>query len=114
MSRLKSSCARSAWTMSSGLGGWVMSGHRVGPLEVVASPFAGLQHLAQVLHGVPRVLETQVQGREAEAEDVGRARAEVADDPARDQRLHDGVRALVARQAHLRTAQGMRARRREA
>src|SRR5687768_13279744 len=108
MSRLKSSCARSACTMSSGFGGWVMSGHRVGPLEVVAPPFAGVQHLAQVLHGVPRILEAQVQRREAEAQDVRLPGAEVADDTARYQRLHDGVGAFVAREADLRSASGMR------
>ena len=61
----------------------------------------------------------QVQRREAEAQDVGHlgvAGAEVADHAARDQRLHDrvGARAAVAqREADLRAAPGVIARRHE-
>ncbi len=56
-----------------------------------------------MLGRVPDVDVAQGQRREAEAQHVGRA--EVADDAALDQRLHDGVGALVARQAHLAAAQ---------
>src|SRR3954471_10304353 len=108
MSRLKSSCARSAWTMSSGLlvieflpqdcllrrlllpppqaeGAERLraavrrssSGHRLLALELGPLPFFRREHLPQVLHRVPHVLEAQVQGRAAEAQDVGPARAEV-------------------------------------
>src|SRR4051812_5213166 len=112
MSRLKSSCAFSSWTMSSGF--CVMSGHRLGAIEFGTAPLLVLQHLAQMFRGVPDVLEAKVQGREAEAQDVRRAGAEVADHAARDQGLHDRVSAFVARQADLRAALCMRTRRGQA
>ncbi len=71
-------------------------------------PFAAVEHLPEVLDGVPDVFEADVQRREAEAQDV-RVRAavagpEVTDHTAGDQRLHDGVGAGSPRQADLRAA----------
>ena len=63
-------------------------------LEFAALPFAGFQHLCQMPRGFGHVLEPQISGREAEAQDVGVA--EVADDAAGDQRLTDGVGVLMA------------------
>src|SRR6187431_2152651 len=103
MSRLKSSCAFSSRTMSSGLA-WVMSGHRVLAVEFGLAPLAAFQDLAQVFDGVPDILAAQVERGQTEAQDVGAAGAEVADDAARDQRLHDGIGAVVPRQADLRAA----------
>ena len=57
---------------------------------------------AQAIDGVPDVDEARVERREAEAQDV--RRAEVADDAAGDERLHDGVAALGVRDAHLAAA----------
>jgi hypothetical protein len=37
-------------------------------------PLAAVQHLAQVLHGVPHVFKADVQRREAKAQDVVRRR----------------------------------------
>ena len=62
-----------------------------------------VQHLPQVFHRVPDVDEARVERREAEAQDVGRA--EVADDAAGDQRLHDRVAAVRVRKADLAAAQ---------
>src|SRR5512133_1533084 len=104
MDWLKSSCGFSAATMASGEEGVVgvslMSGHRVLAIEFGTAPFARFEHLAHMLHGMPHVLEAEVQRRETEAQDIrmprapgcGRvAGAEVADHAARDQRLHDRV-----------------------
>src|SRR3954470_12986214 len=139
MSRLKSSCAFSPWTMSSGLcirdpppglpasrtapppsargGGERLraavrrsSRHRLLPVELGPLPLRAFEHLPQVLHRVPRFLEAQVERREAEAQDVGTPGAEVADHAARDQRLHDRVSAGLARETHLRAAQAVLAR----
>jgi len=89
-------------------------------VELRALPFAAFQHLAQVLHGVPHVLEARVQRREAEAQDVlvrpaaAVALAEVAHHSARNQRLHDGVGPVVPCQADLRAALARRQRRGQA
>ncbi len=105
------------------------SGHGVLLVELGPAPLAAVQDGAQVLHGIPHVLEAQVERGEAEAQDVlvrplaAIALAEVADHAARDQRLHDGIGAaalavhalaLVARQAHLRAAPRMLPGRRQA
>src|SRR5688572_12767295 len=97
MDRLKSSWAFSCCTMSSGLSG-SMSGHRMLLVELGALPLAGGQHLPEMFDRLPYVFETDVQRREAEAQDVrvpsAIAGAIVADDAPRDERLHDGIGTL--------------------
>ena len=68
------------------------------------SPFT-----TESIDGVPDVDKSRIERREAKAQDVGRA--EVADHAARDERLHDGVAALVARITHLAAALGVGHRR---
>src|SRR3954470_1790019 len=102
MAPRRSSFADSACTMSSGRSGsFFMSGHGLRAVELGTAPLLAGEHLPQLLHRIPHVLETGVQRREAEAQDV--RRAEVADDAARDERLHDRVRSFAAGQAHLRS-----------
>src|SRR6188474_3393660 len=65
------------------------SGDRRALVEARVAPFAALEHVAQNLDSVVNIHMARVQRREAEAQDVGRAK--VADHAARDQRLHDRV-----------------------
>ncbi len=84
------------------------SGHGCALAETGVAPFAAVQNLAQIFHGVPDVGESRVQRRDPEAQDV--RRAEVADDASRDERLHDCVRAVRVRIADLAAAQPLLAR----
>ena len=90
------------------------SGDGLRLVEFGLLPFAAVEHLAELFHGLPDLLEADVQRRETKAQDVAMlppvAGAEITDDPARNQRLHDGVGAgsssgvVLPGQADLRAA----------
>ena len=80
-------------------------------VEFGALPLFCLQHLAQMLHGVPHVFKADVEGREAKAQNVfvlaTIASTVVANDAARNKGLHDGKGTFVAGEADLRAAPGV-------
>src|SRR6478609_8445331 len=63
------------------------------------APGAGGHDVGQAVHRIPDVNEAGVERSKTKAEDV--RRPEIADDAARDQRLHDRVAVSVMRQRHL-------------
>jgi hypothetical protein len=74
-------------------------------LEFRPLPLAAVEHLAEVFHCVPDILEADVERREAETQDVGMkatiAGPEIPNDVAGDQRLHDGIGTGATGQADL-------------
>src|SRR5690606_25042558 len=72
-------------------------------LEAGLAPFARGHDLRQAMDGVPDIDITQIERREAEAQDVGRT--EIADHPTVDQGLHDRI-ALRMREGDLAAALG--------
>src|SRR5437660_12566937 len=103
MAALKSMCAP-AWAGSApaaliaGVGGVCASGRRfigasgdrAAGMELLPIPAAVSEDVAQGFHRVPDVHVTDIQRRETEAQQVGRAK--VTDYVARDQCLHHRIR----------------------
>ena len=95
-------CARSARvSRACGPGHRRPLGHRRPGSEPRVIPGRRVQQVAERLDRVPHVREARVQGREPEAQDA--RLPVVADDPAVDQRLHDGE-AVRMLDAHLAAA----------
>src|SRR5690606_4947805 len=83
-------------------------GHYRALVKACFAPFLAFEHRLQLLDCMPYVDMARIQGRKAQPQDVGSAK--VADDPAGDQGLGDGVCAFVPCQAYLAASHGWVAR----
>ena len=68
---------------------WCPSGNVKNLIKAGIAPHFCIDAPRKYLGGIPDILKSNVKWREAEAHEVGRA--EIADDPAFDHRLHDRI-----------------------